>query len=183
VSNSTECQVSAVGSVPPAEKHFCAYWDRQYKRLVCWSDGNVLTCLIHITARANRRDVCVATLQRLTMSWRVAYVQTRISHRTELYMCSSTVYCHVIDWLYTEFGLVIGFIAHLHIVTTSNCDSLTELHTPKITVTTAHINCSVVASRCLVAACNSGRSPSSGFPNCPPPQLPTSHNNWTPSVI
>jgi hypothetical protein len=40
------------------------------------------------------------------------------------------------------FGLVIGFIEHLQNVTTNNYDSLTELHTPEITVTTAHIKSS-----------------------------------------
>jgi hypothetical protein len=34
---------------------------------------------------------------------------------------------------------------------------------------------SVFTSHCMVAASNSGRSPSSGFPNCPQPQLPASH--------
>jgi hypothetical protein len=34
----------------------------------------------------------------------------------------------------------IGFIGHLQIVITSNCNSLTELRTPNITVTTADIN-------------------------------------------
>jgi hypothetical protein len=52
---------------------------------------------------------------------------------------------------------------------TNNYDSLTELHTPKIIVTTVF---SVFTCRCLVAALNCGRSPSSGFPNCPQPQLP-----------
>jgi hypothetical protein len=37
------------------------------------------------------------------------------------------------------FGLVIAYIEHLQNITTNNYDSLTELHTPKITVTTAHI--------------------------------------------
>jgi hypothetical protein len=37
------------------------------------------------------------------------------------------------------FGLVIGFIDHLQVVTISNYNSLTELHTQNITVTTAHI--------------------------------------------
>jgi hypothetical protein len=35
----------------------------------------------------------------------------------------------------------------------------------------------VFTSQCLVSASNSGRSPSSGFPNCPQPQLPASHNS------
>jgi hypothetical protein len=37
------------------------------------------------------------------------------------------------------FGLVIRFIEHLQNITTNNCDSFTELHIPKITVTAAHI--------------------------------------------
>jgi hypothetical protein len=39
----------------------------------------------------------------------------------------------------------------------------------------AHKAFSVFTSRCLVAASNSGLSPSSGFPNSPQPQLPASH--------
>jgi hypothetical protein len=38
------------------------------------------------------------------------------------------------------FGFVIGFIEPLQNLTTNNYDSLTNLHTPKTTVTTAHIN-------------------------------------------
>jgi hypothetical protein len=34
--------------------------------------------------------------------------------------------------------IVIGFIGHLHNVSTNNYENLTELHTPKITVTTTH---------------------------------------------
>jgi hypothetical protein len=41
------------------------------------------------------------------------------------------------------FRLNIAFTDHLRIVTTSNYDSLTELHTPSITVTTAHIKSSL----------------------------------------
>jgi hypothetical protein len=37
------------------------------------------------------------------------------------------------------FGLVIRFIEHLQNVTANNYDSLIHLHTPKITVTTAHM--------------------------------------------
>jgi hypothetical protein len=40
------------------------------------------------------------------------------------------------------FGLVIGFTAHLQNVTTNDYGSLTELHTPKISVTTEHIKSS-----------------------------------------
>jgi hypothetical protein len=44
------------------------------------------------------------------------------------------------------FGLVIGFIEHLQNVTTDNYNnSLIELHTPKITVTTAHLKSSQFA--------------------------------------
>jgi hypothetical protein len=40
------------------------------------------------------------------------------------------------------FGFEIGFSDHLRIVTVSNCNSLTELHTPNLPVTTAHIESS-----------------------------------------
>jgi hypothetical protein len=43
------------------------------------------------------------------------------------------------------FQLVIRFIERLQNVITNNCDSLTQLHTPKITVTTAHIKSSQFA--------------------------------------
>jgi type IV secretory pathway TrbD component len=63
------------------------------------------------------------------------------------YRRTLALYYHVIEWLYTGFGLVIGFIGHLQNVITNNYDSLTELHTPKITVTTAHVK----SSRSLLA--------------------------------
>jgi hypothetical protein len=37
---------------------------------------------------------------------------------------------------------------------------------------------SVFTSRCLTAVYKGGRSPSSGLPNCPRPQLPASHYNY-----
>jgi hypothetical protein len=81
-------------------------------------------------------------------------------------------YCHVTDWILTGFGLVIGFIGHLQNVTTNNYDSLTELHTPEVTVTTAHIKVfSVFTSLCLVAASNTDVL-LAVFPNYPRPQLP-----------
>jgi hypothetical protein len=40
------------------------------------------------------------------------------------------------------FGLDIGFIDHLQIVTTSKYNSTMELHTPNITVTAAYIKSS-----------------------------------------
>jgi hypothetical protein len=60
----------------------------------------------------------------------------------ELITQSPTKYCHVTEWLLTGFGLKIGFTEHLQNVNTNIYGSLTELHTPKITVTTAHIEVS-----------------------------------------
>jgi hypothetical protein len=79
-------------------------------------------------------------------------------------------------WLKMGVGFVIGLIEHLQNVATNNYDSLTELHTPKITVTTAHRVFSGFTSRYLVAASNGSRSASSGFLNYPRSQVPTSHN-------
>jgi hypothetical protein len=57
------------------------------------------------------------------------------------------------------FGLVIGFTEHLDNVTTNNFDSLTELHTPKITATTAH---SLLSVLCLHQSL-----PGDGSQKCP----------------
>jgi hypothetical protein len=51
------------------------------------------------------------------------------------------------------FGLEIAFIHHLQVVTTNKYNSLTELHTQNITVTTAHIKSVAVSiSRSLITA-------------------------------
>jgi hypothetical protein len=52
----------------------------------------------------------------------------------------------------TWLGLVIGFTELLQNVTTYNYDSLTELHAPRITVTTAHIKSSHFAISSPVVA-------------------------------
>jgi hypothetical protein len=55
------------------------------------------------------------------------------------------IYCHVIkeDRRQTGVGLVIVFIELFkQLVSANNYDSSTELHTPKITVTAAHIKSS-----------------------------------------
>jgi hypothetical protein len=58
------------------------------------------------------------------------------------------VYCHAYVWLWTWCGLDIGFIDHLQVVTIDNYNSLTESHTPDITVTAAHsITSSLQGSR------------------------------------
>jgi hypothetical protein len=55
------------------------------------------------------------------------------------------------------FGVMIGFFEHLYaqLVTASNYNSPTGLHTLKITVTAAHIKSSVFISRFLVTDLNS----------------------------
>jgi hypothetical protein len=65
------------------------------------------------------------------------------------------------------------------LVTTSKDYALTVLHTSQIS--TGHTRSSqsvrVFTSRCLLVAFKGERSLSSGFPNCPRPQLPASHSN------
>jgi hypothetical protein len=84
------------------------------------------------------------------------------------------MYCRVVEWLRWACirNRIYWTLAHL---TTNNYDSITELHTTKTTVTTAHIKFSVFIIRCLVTVSNGGRSPPCGFPNCRWPQLPCSH--------
>jgi hypothetical protein len=77
--------------------------------------------------------------------------------------------CHVVsvtrdmvrfgNWIYWTFTLV----------TTNNYESLTDLHTTKMNVTTAPLSLLRLHSRCLVAAFDGG------LPNSPRPQLPASH--------
>jgi hypothetical protein len=86
---------------------------------------------------------------------------------------TSDTSCHVIDWLYTGFGLVIGFIEHLQNVTTNNYDSLNQLHTSKITATTAHVIL-------LSLVCLHQSLPGDGSQQCP--VLPQSHSYWLATV-
>jgi hypothetical protein len=60
--------------------------------------------------------------------------------------------------------------------------ALTVLHTSQITIghTRFYQSVTAFASRCLVAATNGGRSPSSGFLNGSQPQLPVSQNSSQP---
>jgi hypothetical protein len=60
-------------------------------------------------------------------------------------------------------GLVTRFIDHLHtqLLTTSNYNATTDLHTLQITVTEAHIKSSVFTSRFLVTALNNRDSSAS----------------------
>jgi hypothetical protein len=64
-------------------------------------------------------------------------------------------------------------------MTTSNHDRFVNSHLLQFIRAHAYIfltSC-VFTNRCLVAASNGGRSPSSGFPNFPGPQLPASNSN------
>jgi hypothetical protein len=74
--------------------------------------------------------------------------------------------------------LLIGFVEILQLVTTSEDHALTVLHTSQITIGPTWSSRSVSLHYPLLGSgFNCKRSPSSGFPNCPRPQLPASHNN------
>jgi hypothetical protein len=89
---------------------------------------------------------------------------------TNLTLTRTCIYCHVYEWLYTGFGLMIGFIGLFE----RACD-----YTLQFTITHTHsiIHSHISINRYTVAASNDGRSSSFGFPNYPRPQLPASHNN------
>jgi hypothetical protein len=69
----------------------------------------------------------------------------------------------ILEWLQTGSGLVIEFTEYLQNITTNNYDSLTELHTPKITATTAHIKSSQGAMSSPVVAWQQIPTMSSAF--------------------
>jgi hypothetical protein len=75
--------------------------------------------------------------------------------------------------------LVIGFIGLLQLVTASKDYALIVIHTSQITTghTTSSQSVIVFTSRCLVAACSGGYSPSYEFSNYAWPQLLASHSN------
>jgi hypothetical protein len=75
------------------------------------------------------------------------------------------------------FGLMIGFIGLLQLVTTSKDYALTVLRTSQTTIGQTKTSVTAFTSRCVVTASNGGRFLSSGFPNCPRPQLPASRRN------
>jgi hypothetical protein len=64
--------------------------------------------------------------------------------------------------------LVIGFIGHLQIVSTSNYSAIANSHTLQfITASAKSLQSTVFTSRCSSTASDGGRSPYSGFPNYP----------------
>jgi hypothetical protein len=66
------------------------------------------------------------------------------------------------------FGLLIGYIDKLQILTTSNRGTIANSHTLHFTTArTVFSVCCVFTSRCLVTASNGGRSPYAEFPNYP----------------
>jgi hypothetical protein len=74
----------------------------------------------------------------------------------------------VYECLQTGFELVIGFIELLENVTTSKSSAIANSQSLQfIAAGTNSSHYAVFASRCTVAASNGGRSPYSGFPNCP----------------
>jgi hypothetical protein len=63
-------------------------------------------------------------------------------------------------------------------VTASNSSAIANSHSLQFTTARTKCSQSTLSTSCwLVAASNGGRSPYSGFPNCPRPQLPASNSN------
>jgi hypothetical protein len=55
-------------------------------------------------------------------------------------------YYRVIEWVWTGFGLVIGFIDHLQIVTTCNYSAIASTHTLQFITTRTKSSQSAVSS-------------------------------------
>jgi hypothetical protein len=85
-------------------------------------------------------------------------------------------YCHGIEWLYTGFGLMVGYIGFFD---TARDYSLQFIITHTRARVRTSVHCHVFTSRYSVAASNGWCFPSSGFPNYPRPQLPASNSNRT----
>jgi hypothetical protein len=87
------------------------------------------------------------------------------------------IYCHMYEVIIDGVGSVIRFI-ELRSVTKRSYNCFTNSHT--LQCTRAHTDvfsaCCVFTSL-LIMASNGRCSPSSGFLNCPWPQLPASHSN------
>jgi hypothetical protein len=81
------------------------------------------------------------------------------------------------EWLCTEFGLVIGFIEQLQIVTISNRTAISNSQSAIHYSTKLNLLSLLWLHHFLVTASKGGRSSSSGFPNSPRPQLPASNSN------
>jgi hypothetical protein len=132
------------------------------------SRGNLLWC----SAKFGRN--------RATSQWCKTYFYLNVIF-CDMTPCSLPLfkYSHMIQLLQTGFGLEIGFIEHLQIVTRSKDYVVTVLHTSQITI--GHIRSSqsvtVFTSRCLVQASNGESSPSSLFPTISMSQLPVSNSN------
>jgi hypothetical protein len=81
-------------------------------------------------------------------------------------------------WVWTGFGLVIGFIELLENVINVSL-ALSLIHT--LYSSLQHImkssQSAVFTSRCLAAASKGGRSPTMGYQTISVPQLPTSNSN------
>jgi hypothetical protein len=56
------------------------------------------------------------------------------------------LYCHVYEWLWVGFGLVIRFIEHLRIVTTGNYSAIANSHTVQFTTARSKSSQSAVPS-------------------------------------
>jgi hypothetical protein len=63
---------------------------------------------------------------------------------------TSLKYCHVIEWLLPGFGLAMGFIGHLQIVTTSNCSAIANSHALQFTAARTKSSQSAVISPVVV---------------------------------
>jgi hypothetical protein len=121
-----------------------------------------------------KKELFVTTAVRISNTF-----STYSPHFSNIGGRSRNIHCHDFSDYRRGLDRYSDLMNSLQLVTASKDYALTVLHTSQIT--TRHTSSSqlvtVFNGCCLVVASNDGRSPSSAFPNCSPPQLPISHKN------
>jgi hypothetical protein len=115
------------------------------KSSVSWGMTPCFPVEIHQRFGGTCMNLCHILKECATHKWEALARLTSVS-----WSSYSWLYCHAYAWLYTEFGLVIGFIELLQNVTASNYSTIANSHTQQFT-TTCHNSSDSAVSLLAVA--------------------------------